>query len=222
MNKFELLCRSFKRRGAINTLKFIFHDLTFDLGNGTDTAAEITAYEAEMQKSLMFAAPCQGANPWVVNECLAIVSGCGVNIENAIFLDIGSGKGRAMLLAAFAGFKKVLGVELDARLCLVAEENFKRCDRKLKGASYSIFNGDATVYILPDECDVVFMYNPFGVVVMRKVLALLLRKYSKLKEKSIQKPLHVIYVNPVCADVFIEFGIFPIASFRDEAFIYQL
>ncbi len=34
-----------------------------------------------------------------------------IDFADSVFLDLGSGKGRAMILAAEAGFKKVIGVE---------------------------------------------------------------------------------------------------------------
>ena len=40
------------------------------------------------------------------------------------FLDIGCGKGRAICVAAYCGFKKVTGIDFSKKFCEIAEENF--------------------------------------------------------------------------------------------------
>src|SRR3990172_4635695 len=48
------------------------------------------------------------------------------------FVDIGAGKGRALLLASELPFRKVIGVELSAELAAIAQDNAKRWSHAMK------------------------------------------------------------------------------------------
>ena len=50
----------------------------------------------------------------------------GFDISNAIFIDFGSGTGLAVLSAITQPFSEVIGVELDAKSCELAEKNLNR------------------------------------------------------------------------------------------------
>jgi len=102
------------------------------------------------------------------------------------FVDLGCGRGRALILAHCAGFKKLIGVEFSAALCRSARRNLKILE-----IAGEIVNGDAGRYKLPDEPTVVYLYNPFGEVIMRQVL-------SNFGEW----PRMVVYVNPVHTSLF--------------------
>jgi predicted RNA methylase len=111
------------------------------------------------------------------------------NPQTLSFIDLGCGKGRTLLVAAGLGFKCVIGVEFALELVEVARGNL---------AKMGIVNGivehaDAADYQLP-RCDmVVYLYNPFSDVVMRRVVANL--------EGTHTNRLYVIYKVPACADV---------------------
>lgn len=88
------------------------------------------------------------------------------------FVDFGSGKGRAMILAAEAGFRRVIGVEFAAALNLAAERNFAAYRRSRPGAPpLEVHGQDATTFVLPPDDAVLFFYNPFDDVVMSKIIA---------------------------------------------------
>jgi predicted RNA methylase len=218
MGNFELLTRSIGKRGIFNTILYVFHEFAFDVLHGTDTKREIPSHDAALQGSAEFCAPQQGSNPWIFGKCVKQLEKFGLNIAEASFLDIGSGKGRGMLLAAFAGFDKVYGVELENNLCLVARRNFDTNASKLKCASYEILNEDAAEFVPVMPLDVVFIYNPFGIIVMRKFL----RNLLNVRRASSSHPLYVIYLNPVYAHAFREVGIMPVCEIAGEALIYKI
>ena len=56
-------------------------------------------------------------------ETLPTVSG---RIEAYGFVDVGAGKGRALLLAAELPFRKIIGVELNEELTRIAQKNVAR------------------------------------------------------------------------------------------------
>ena len=106
------------------------------------------------------------------------------------FVDLGCGKGRILIIAEQYGFKSVTGVEFSSDLVAVARRNLKR----VGAHRASVLEGDAADYSFIGGHTVLYLFNPFGLAVMETVLANL----SAVKTH----PLYIIYVNPVCADLF--------------------
>lgn len=105
------------------------------------------------------------------------------------FIDMGCGRGKAMILASEAGFRKLIGVEFSASLCRDARRNMKKL-----GITARILCQDATTYTFPDEPCVVFFYNPFGPQLMQQVL----RNLGDV-------PRILVYVNALHKEVFSPF-----------------
>jgi hypothetical protein len=108
------------------------------------------------------------------------------------FLDLGSGKGRALLLASCFPFKEIIGVELSERLHEIACRNieiFKCRDQRCRQIK-SICR-DAGKYQIPADNVVVYMYNSFGAEVLRTVL-------SNIKDSLQTHPrkMYIVYANP--------------------------
>jgi hypothetical protein len=79
-----------------------------------------------------------------------------------VFVDFGSGRGRAVLLAAGFPFRRVVGVELSDRLTAVARENLRRYRGRIRCAEVEFVTADATEYEIPDDLTVAYLYAPFG------------------------------------------------------------
>jgi len=92
--------------------------------------------------------------------------------RDSVFVDIGAGKGRALLLAAQSGrFRKVVGVEFSAELCRAAEQNIRRFQRHCAvNVTFELVHTDAADYEVQPDQNVFFMFNPFGPVVMEQVI----------------------------------------------------
>ena len=106
-----------------------------------------------------------------------------------IFIDLGCGKGRTLLVAAKLGFKQVIGVEFAREFVQIARANL---------AKMGVFNGevihdDAADYQFPDSDFVLYLYNPFSHEVMRTVVA-------NLRGSGASK-IFVMYYDPQCADL---------------------
>lgn len=110
------------------------------------------------------------------------------------FVDLGAGKGRALLLAARHGFRKVVGVEFARELVEAAERNIRAAHTR-QSPPVRILEQDATCYDLPDEPLVLFMYNPFGGRTMQDVAR---RAAASLRRNP--RPHHVLYLNPFHLD----------------------
>ncbi len=92
-------------------------------------------------------------------------------VSGFTFVDLGCGKGRAMLLASERPFREVLGVELNAGLAAIAEENARAFrGTGLPQTELRVVCRDATEVVYPAGSLLVFIYNSFGVPVVRAVL----------------------------------------------------
>jgi SAM-dependent methyltransferase len=90
--------------------------------------------------------------------------------EQGIFLDYGSGLGRVLLMAAQYPFRRVLGVELSARLNERAYQNVACCRGRLRCRNIELIQANATVFMPPSDVSVMYLYSPFGPTVLPKVL----------------------------------------------------
>lgn len=92
-------------------------------------------------------------------------------IDAFSFVDLGAGMGRAVLLAAEHPFRAVVGVELHPGLARTARRNltaWRKAGRAL--APVRIQCRDAAEFALPAGPCVVFLFNPFGAAVLKRVL----------------------------------------------------
>ena len=113
--------------------------------------------------------------------------------EEFVFVDFGSGMGRALLLASELPFRKVVGVEFSPRLHRIAEENIRRygANPARRCADVESVCADAADYPAPALPTVFFFYNPFREGVLTRVLANI---RASLRERP--RDAWVIYVNP--------------------------
>jgi SAM-dependent methyltransferase len=112
------------------------------------------------------------------------------------FVDLGSGKGRALLLAAEYPFRRIVGVEFAPELHEIALANVRRLTSRKKDARFELQLADAAAIDLPHEPLAIFLYNPFGERVLRQVV-------TRLAESVEQRPRDVVvfYRNPKHPDL---------------------
>ena len=102
----------------------------------------------------------------------ALMGGLAVPADGLTFIDLGAGKGRAMLLASEHPFRRVVGVEFAPALCDVARRNVEVFDSPAQQCDeFEVVCADAAEYELPDEPSLVFIHNSFEDPLMRSVLA---------------------------------------------------
>jgi SAM-dependent methyltransferase len=94
------------------------------------------------------------------------------------FLDIGCGKGRALLIALNYGFLRVIGVEFSSYLCDVARKNLNHFPHRGSHTDFCVVNEDATKYHLPDGNLVIFLFAPFSPIIFRMFLSNVSRSYA--------------------------------------------
>ncbi len=89
--------------------------------------------------------------------------------EQDVFLDYGSGLGRVLLTAAQYPFRRVLGVELSARLNERARQNVACCRGKLRCTDIEVIQTDATAFVPLPDVRVMYLYSPLGPTVLPRV-----------------------------------------------------
>lgn len=152
----------------------------FDVARGTETSGKVTLLRlrvlGERSKSKQY----HGIDPELFARAAAHVP------HDLPFVDIGCGKGRALILAHEAGFSDVSGIEFAPSLARTALRNLARLNITAR-----IHESDASTFPFPQTAGVYFLFNPFGPETMRTVV-------SKLYG-------YVIYANPKFPEAFHDF-----------------
>ncbi len=109
------------------------------------------------------------------------------------FVDVGCGKGRALLLALRYPFRAVLGIELSATLAAVATENLRRFIAPWRGNSTpaQAIAADATSFKVPAGPLLLFLYHPFAAPVMKRFLA-----HLQAAARAEARDIVLLYANP--------------------------
>lgn len=132
----------------------------------------------------------------------AMMAELEIDLPNYTFIDLGSGKGRALMLAAALPFRRLIGVEFSAELHQAAKANFAGlAARGSADPRIELVCDDAAAYALPLQPLVVYLFNPFGSTVVRKVAENILVSW-----RTSPRPVHILYMNPVHLSDFIDAG----------------
>lgn len=136
--------------------------------------------------------------PSVFNAVLqAMAQRLHLDFSHFNFIDIGSGKGRALLLASHYPFHTIIGVELSPELDRVARANVSRYPG---AAEVTCIQGDATAFVFPPGPIVLYMWNAFTRPVMEQV-------FRNLEASLAAEPrtVYLIYMHPELESTLISF-----------------
>lgn len=164
----------------------------FDRRYRIETQAHFPAYlsrtGAEADRHLI---PYAGCVPSALRRVIATLPA----VDRFTFLDLGCGKGRALIVASEAPFREVVGVELLPGLVAAARRNAARVRSAVPGrAPISVRQGDASRPEWPGGAVVAFLYHPFGEALVETFRA-------HVKAHAMEE-VFVIYENPVHGHVF--------------------
>ena len=130
-----------------------------------------------------------------------------IDFQEFTFLDLGSGKGRALLLAARFPFRSIVGLEFVTDFHLIAMDNLNTLTPNMR-RRILLINDDVIRYQIPLVPLVVFLFNPFDVHITKQVAQKLSDSY-----RYKPRPLIVFYLNPVFLTVFTKLGWREVESF---------
>jgi hypothetical protein len=176
-----------------------FGDAEFDWDRRVNTTSGAVGWRDRLLGA--FHSPYQPTEEGLFHEMLAALSAQpGFEFSEFTFIDLGSGKGRTLLMASDYSFRRIVGVELLPALHKIAEENIAQ----YHGESQKCFTlesicGDATAFTFPAEPTVLFLFHPFPESGLRRVLSNLEQSLSKNP-----RAMYVLYHNPVLDQVLEE------------------
>ena len=167
----------------------------FDAEHGTDTGGFRSWRELQGGSANdPYISGYLGVSPSIGRHVIGLVE----NPRDYTFVDLGCGKGRALILASERPFQRVVGVEIAAGLAAVAAENAEVIRARYAGRPrIEVLHSDAASFVLPPGPLVLFLYQPFEMPVMRAVAANLATSLA-----ASPRPAVVIYVHPVLKRAF--------------------
>jgi hypothetical protein len=122
------------------------------------------------------------------------------NLHDFVFIDLGSGKGRTLLMASDYPFRRIVGVELLPALHRAAQENIgKYRSESQKCFALESTCADATEFRFPAEPTLLYLFNPFPESGLRRMIANL---EQSLREHP--RVVYVLYHNPMLEHVLSE------------------
>jgi SAM-dependent methyltransferase len=178
-----------------------YGDIDFDWEHRVNTTAATVTWRSRLLGMLNSAY--QPIPPEQFREIMTELAnhlGGDKELSRFTFIDIGSGKGRALLLASQCGFRRIIGVELLPELDQVARENIQRFEQHGGTSSIELIRGDATTFCLPLEPMVIFLFNPLPEAALRAFL-----EKTERFLREFPRPTFVIYANPIFARTFSDF-----------------
>lgn len=193
MRALTKLVASLRNRGMTPTLRIIrayAEDATFDFQYGVRTCRTVALKGLDIvgehgDKGIDY-------QPIKVSAFLSAMRSFQIS-PDGVFVDFGSGKGRALLLSNLLGFRRAVGIDFARELCRAAEHNLDQF-RARTGRRFDalVLNIDATCYRVGLDDSVFFLYNPFERTVLEQVL-------SNIRRSLVASPraIHIVYANPV-------------------------
>ncbi len=161
--------RNISKVGFVVTLRYVVSDLLFDFKYKVDTINTAMLRDLKIDSpNKEHATYYEGTNTYVFRKIFSLFE---IDAPNGCFVDFGSGKGKALFMAAELGFRKVIGVEFSIELVEICRKNLEIFKRKSKTKTeFEIIHLDASDYVIPPEANLFYFANPFNETVAAKVV----------------------------------------------------
>lgn len=184
--------REFARDSTAERRRQRYGDAEYDWEHRVNTTSATVGWRDRLLG--VFHSPYQPTESALFHEMLeALQQRSHSDFYNFVFIDLGSGKGRTLLMASDYPFRRIVGVELLPALHRAAQDNLKQYRSELqKCFALESICGDATEFSFPDEPTVLYLFNPFSESGLRRMIANL--------EQSLRahpRAMFVLYHNPL-------------------------
>ena len=134
--------------------------------------------------------PYQPTQPAVFHELLGNLA---IDFSGFTFIDLGSGKGRVLLMASEYPFRRILGIELLPELSRVAQENITRYKSPTQRCSQIEAKcGDAREFMFPPEPTVLYLFNPLPRTAFKQMVCNLAHSLQQYPRQ-----VYVLYHHPL-------------------------
>ena len=149
-----------------------WHEFTFDIKYKVNTSKIVFAddlgfYNNEIQKHANQYRP---SPPYRIITALKILKNVVKDFSTSTLVDYGCGAGRVMIIAAEAGFRKVIGIDLSPKLIELCRSNLKRYSHINNKSKMLVLEQDASQYIPPPDANVFYFFFPFNLEIYSKVV----------------------------------------------------
>ena len=193
-NSRPLIYVLFKKYGIKQALLLVKQDVLFDIIHRVDTFRSVS------NKSLFNPSQWAEHNRYVpttfaLMESILAHMNQWINFNDCEFLDMGSGKGKALIAAARQPFRKLTGVEISERLHDIANSNLRilQLDDKIE-----LINSDARDFSPNPDQRVIYFFNPFTGSVLHSTL-------QNIKDCSTHQQRYIACANPTENHVFEQY-----------------
>ncbi len=192
LGRFSACLWEFLRDSTPERRRSRWGDADYDFEQRVNTTSATVAWRDRLIGALH--SPYQPTEPGIFREILGCLE---VDFADFTFVDLGSGKGRVLLMASDRPFRRILGVELLPNLHRQAQTNLG----KYRGASQRCFLvesilADARDFTFPGSQLVVYLFNPFPKPVLETVLENLERSLTEDPRRA-----YLVYNHPILEGV---------------------
>jgi len=178
---------NFARESTSERRRQRYGDMEYDWENRVNTTSGTVGWRARLLGS--FHSPYQPTEPGLFREMMANLP---VAFDTFTFVDLGSGKGRTLLMASEYPFERIVGVELIPELHRAAEQNIREYRSATQRCSQiEAVCTDACEFVFPDTPLVLYLFNPLPEPGLRRVL----QNLERSLEQS-PRPVWIVYHNP--------------------------
>ncbi len=173
----------------------LYGDADYDWDHHVNTTSAAVGWRDRLLG--VFHSAYQPSEPAIFLEMLDALQQVGLDFRDFTFIDLGSGKGRTLLMASDYPFRRIVGVELLPALHSIAQENLgKYHSEAQKCFALESVCGDACKFVFPTEPSVLYLFNPLPEAGLRQVIANL--------EASLRvhpRGVYILYHNPLLEHV---------------------
>src|SRR6202046_5073419 len=173
-----------------------YGDAEYDWDHRVNTTSAAVSWRDRLLG--IFHSPYQPTESVLFHEMIAaLCAQACFDFRDFAFIDLGSGKGRTLLLASDYPFRRIVGVELLPALHHIAQENLQKYHSESeKCFALESICENATAFAFPAEPTVLYLFNPFPEAGLRRTLANL---EQSLRQNP--RPVYVLYHNPLLENV---------------------
>ena len=176
-------------RKALERLIVKTRDILYDLRHRVRTRGVVPIAELGLTRdSIQY----EGIAPKTLRKALAALG----PLDRYTFVDLGSGMGRAMLVASELPFRRIVGVEIAPELHAIACENVRRYRGRQQCRDIHLLQLDALRYEPAGEETVFFFNFPFREAFMTRVVGNIERSLETHPRRAF-----LVFVNPETAHV---------------------
>jgi len=182
-----------------------YGDMEFDWEHRVNTSSGTLTWRERLLG--VFLSPYQPTDPVMFDEMMQSLA---IDFREFAFIDLGSGKGRTLLMASNYPFRRIIGVEIVPELHRAAEANAhiyhgRRVEKQIAASRHEparnqsqieCICADALGFDFPAEPIVLYLFNPVSEAGLTRVLENLARSLREHPRK-----VYMLYHNPLLEKV---------------------